>query len=77
MELERQPLPMANKATVVNRRQLVGVEFDVAAIVIAGAVFLPKGSRSIENGFISISLICSATINLCSSLQTKIGLFKF
>ena len=44
-----------------------------AAIAIAGAVFLPKGSRRIAFGDTPISRICSATINLCLSLQTKIG----
>ena len=44
---------------------------------IDGAVFFLIGSRIIEFGFTSISLICSATINLCSSLQIKMGLDKF
>ena len=42
-------------------------------MVIAGAVFLGKGSSIIACGFTLISLICSATINLCSSLHIIIG----
>ena len=42
-------------------------------IAMAGAGFLPSGSRIIDFGLVSISLICSATINLCSSLQINIG----
>ena len=45
-----------------------------AESAIAAAVFLPKGSRSIISGITLIDLICSATINLCSSLQIIIGL---
>ena len=48
-----------------------------AAIAIAGAVPLPKGSNKIAFGLTSISRICSATRNLCSSLQIKIVLEKF
>ena len=48
-----------------------------AAKVIAGAVFLPKGSSNIVKSSISNSRICSATINLCSSLHTNIGFFIF
>ena len=36
----------------------------IAANAIAGAVFLPTGSKIIELGLTLISLICSATINL-------------
>ena len=48
-----------------------------AAKAIAGAVFLPKGSRIILSGITFNALICSATINLCSSLQINIQLFIF
>lgn len=44
-----------------------------AATAIAGAVFLPTGSRIMESGFTFIALNCSATMNLCSSLQTTTG----
>ena len=44
-----------------------------AASAIAGAVFLPIGSRRMLSGTIFISRICSATRNLCSSLQINIG----
>ena len=39
---------------------------------IAGAVPRPNGSNKIEFGLTWSSLICSAVINLCSSLQIKI-----
>ena len=47
------------------------------ASAIAGAVFLPKGSKIIEFGLTFISLNCSAKINLCSELEIIIGFPKF
>ena len=40
-------------------------------------MFFPKGSRIILGFKNFSSLICSATINLCSSLQIKIGAWIF
>ena len=48
----------------------------IAAKVRAGAVFLPVGSKIIFAGLQFISLRWSDTKNLCSSLQSTIGLIK-
>ena len=62
---------MSNKASSLFSNALV------ADKAIAGAVPLLKGSSKIEFGLTCRPLICSAVINLCSSLQINIGLSKF
>ena len=47
-----------------------------AATAIAGAVLRPTGSKIIAWGLVFISLNCSATINLCSSLHINMGFFR-